>query len=92
MKKSRPILIGTAVLSGLDVLAAGAALGDVIGVTALALFVLGTKAVNTGFTVYVQGITTPTADVAAYQNATGQVVAGPAAGATNGTPVTVEAS
>lgn len=88
--KSRPVLITFAILAGLDVLGAGAALGDVIGIQTLALFVLGTKAVQTGMSFYVQGQVTPTVDVAAYQNDEGNVVAGPAAGATNGTPVTVE--
>lgn len=88
--KSRPVLITFAVLAALDILSTGAALGDVIGIKALALFVLATKAVQVGMSFYVQNGVVPTRDVAAYQNNVGQVVAGPAAGATNGTPVTVE--
>ncbi len=60
--RPRPVIVMTAVLAGLDVLAAGAALGDVIGVTALALFVLVTKAINAGWSVYVQSVVTPLAD------------------------------
>lgn len=89
MTKSRPVLITFSVLAGLDVLSAGAALGDVIGVKVLALLVLATKAVQTGMSFYVQGQVTPQADVAAYVNDHGSVVAGPAAGVTNGVLVDV---
>lgn len=87
--KSRPILIGNSVLAGLQVLAGAAALSDAIGATAFGLFAIGVAAVQVGFNTYVQGTVVPVADVAAYANNDGEVVAGPAAGATNGTPVTV---
>lgn len=90
--KSRPVLIGNSVLAGLQVLAGAAALSDAIGDTTFGLFAIGVAAVQVGFNTYVQGVVTPTADVAAYQNTDGLVVAGPAAGPTNGTPVTVDAA
>lgn len=87
--KSRPVLIGNSILATLQVLASAAALGDVIGTTAFALFSIVVGALTVGFNTYVQGIVTPYQDVAAYQNDKGEVVAGPAAGPTNGTPVEV---
>lgn len=88
--KSRPVLITFSILAGLHVLTGAAALGDVIGTQAFGLLSIGVAAVEVGMTFYVQNGVVPTQDVAAYQNSAGQVVAGPAAGATNGTPVTVE--
>lgn len=87
--KSRPVLITFSVLAALDVITVGAALGDVIGLQALALLVLGTKAVQAGMSFYVQGQVTPNEDVAAYANSNGDVVAGPAGGVTNGERVTL---
>lgn len=60
--RPEPLLLATAVLSGLDVLLAGAAFGDLIGATALGLAVLGTKAINVGMAVYVRGKVTPIED------------------------------
>jgi hypothetical protein len=90
MTKSRPVLIVFSILAGLQVLTGAAALGDVIGDQAFGLFAILVAAVQVGMTFYVQNQTVPVMDVAAYQNSKGQVVAGPAAGATNGTPVLVE--
>jgi hypothetical protein len=90
MRKSRPVLITFSVLAGLQILTTGAALGDLIGVKLAAFVVLAGAAVQAGMSYYVQGVVVPEQDVAAYQNSAGQVVAGPAAGATNGTPVVVE--
>jgi hypothetical protein len=87
--KSRPVLVVFSILAGLDVLFAGAALGDVIGVKTVALGVLATKAVQVGLSFYVQSGVVPVQDVAAYINTSGRAVAGPAAGLTNGTPVAV---
>jgi hypothetical protein len=89
MTKSRPVLLGNSILAALQVLASAAALGDVIGKTPFALFSIVVGAVAVGWNVYVQGIVTPQADVAAYVNSAGEVVAGPAAGVTNGKTVDV---
>jgi hypothetical protein len=89
MPKSRPVLITFSILAGLQVLAGGAALGDVIGDTAFGLFVLAVAAVQVGMTFYVQNQVVPTQDVGAYVNSAGSLVAGPAAGVTNGKSVDV---
>lgn len=90
--KSRPVAITFSVLAGLQILTAGATLADVIGEQVAGLLVLAVAAVQAGMSFYVQSTVTPAGDVAAYANNAGEMVAGPAAGATNGTPVTVEAS
>jgi hypothetical protein len=93
MPKSRPVLIVFSILSGLDVLFGGAALGNIIGVDTLALCILGTKAVQVGMTFYVQGTVTPTKDVAAYDAGDQRgIVAGPAAAPANGVPVDIVVS
>ena len=89
MPKSRPVLITFSILAGLQVLSGGAALGDVIGTTAFALFVLVVAAVQVGMTFYVQNQVVPVPDIGAYVNSEGQLVAGPAAGVTNGKTVDV---
>lgn len=88
--KSRGIVIFGSILAALQFLAGAAALADIIGKTPFALFVIGVGAVQVGWATYQQGVVVPTQDVAAYMNSSGNVVAGPAAGATNGTPVVVE--
>ena len=91
MKSSRPVLIIFSVLAGLQVLSAGAALGDLIGHVYFGLFGLAVASVQVGMTFYVQNQTVPIGQVAAY--VTGgdnpSVIAGPAAAATDGTEVTV---
>jgi hypothetical protein len=89
MTKSRPVLIGNSILAALQVLSGAAVLSDVLGPTVFALFVIAVAAIQVGFNTYVQGIVTPQADVAAYVNAEGAVVAGPAAGVTDGKTVDV---
>lgn len=89
MTKSRPVLLGNSILASLQVLSGAAVLGDVLGPTVFALFVIAVAAVQVGFNTYVQGLVTPQADVAAYVNEKGEVVAGPAAGVTNGKTVDV---
>lgn len=89
MMKSRPLLIGNSVLASLQVLTGAAALGDIIGTTAFALFVIAVAAAQVGFNTYVQGIVVPTQDVGAYTNGDGDMVAGPASGVTNGKGVEV---
>lgn len=90
MSKSRPVLIVFSILAGLQVFTAAATVADVLGPTAMGLIVAAIGAVQVGLSFYVQNLTVPVQDVAAYQSSSGQVVAGPAAGATNGTPVIVE--
>lgn len=94
MNKSRPVLIVFSILAGLQVLSAGAALSDIVGPAVFGLFALGVAAVQVGMTFYVQNLTVPLADVAAYVSGgpTPAVIAGPAAAVTNGTVVTVEES
>lgn len=91
MNKSRPVLIVFSILAGLQVLSGGASLGDVIGKDTAGLFILLIAAVQVGMTFYVQGLTVPVGDVAAY--VTGgdnpKLVAGPASSTTNGAAVTV---
>ena len=89
MSKSRPVLIVFSILAGLQVLTGAAALGDVIGQEAFGLFAIGVAAVQVGMTFYVQNMTVPQGDVAAYVNSRGDVVAGPAGGVTNGKLVEV---
>jgi len=90
MQKSRPVLIGNAILASLQVLSGAAVLGDVLGPTVFAMLVIAVAAIQVGFNTYVQGMVVPQEDVAAYANADGKVVAGPAAGVQNGVPVMVE--
>lgn len=92
MTKSRPVLIIFSILAGLQVLTAGATLGDVIGAKAAAFVVLASGAVQAAMSFYVSGQVTPNENVAAVQNPQGVLVAGPAAGPTNGTPVDVSPS
>ncbi len=89
MTKSHPVLVGNSILATLQVLAGAAALGDILGQTAFTLFTIAVAAATVGFNTYVQGLVTPQADVAAYVNSAGEVVAGPAAGVTNGKTVDV---
>jgi hypothetical protein len=89
MNKSRPVLITFSILAGLQVLSGGAALADVIGKDVFGLFVLGVAAVQVGMTFYVQNTVVPSGDVGAYTNTDGVMVAGPAAGVTNGKVVEV---
>lgn len=87
--KSRPVLIGNAILAALQILTGAAVLSDVLGTTVFGLFVIAVAAVQVGFNTYVQGTVVPYQDVAAFQNSSGEVVAGPAAGVTNGKSVDV---
>lgn len=88
--KSRPVVIFGSVLAALQFLASAAALGDMLGKDKFAMFVIGVGAVQVGWAAYQQSTVVPVADVAAYTDKMGTVVAGPAAQPTNGTPVTVE--
>lgn len=85
--KRNPVLVVMSTLAALQVLVGGAALGDVIGVKAAGLFVLGVAAVQTGVQFYVRGRVTPTDSVVAQRTDAGVVVAGPSAQAPTGVQV-----
>lgn len=87
--KSRPVLITFSILAGLQVLTGGAVLTDVIGEKFAGFFILVVSAVQVGMTFYVQNLTVPYRDAVAFVDGQGDVVAGPAAPLTNGTPVDV---
>lgn len=88
--KSKPVLIIFSTLAGLQVLTAGAALGDVIGGKQASFAALVVAAAQIGMTFYVQNQTVPLQNVAAYESGTpAGVVAGPAALPANGVPVDV---
>ncbi|MDE9365973.1 hypothetical protein PZ938_10195 [Luteipulveratus sp. YIM 133132] len=81
--RRRPVVVVMSVLAALQILTAGAALGDVIGAKAAALCVLVVAAAQSGIQFYVQAQVTPNGDVAAQVDAAGtdhaEMVAGPAA-------------
>jgi len=84
------VLVG-AILAGLQILNGGAALGDVIGAQAFGLFALLVAAFQAGWQFYTSATSVPTNAVAAVTlPKTGEVVAGPAAVAPDGTPVNVQ--
>lgn len=89
MNKTRePLLIWSSILVVLQILAGGAALGDVIGLNAAGLFILVVAALQGGTQFYIRGQVTPNVDVAASVVA-GEVVAGPASPQPDGSPVAV---
>lgn len=87
MKTREPLLIWSSTLAALQVIAGGAALGDVIGLKAAGLFILVVAALQVGTSFYVRGQVTPTSTVAAQRDPDGVLVAGPAAAAPTGTAV-----
>lgn len=89
MPKSRPVVIIFSILAALDIITATAGLNDMIGVKVAFFLIMATKAIQAGMTFYVQNIVVPVVDVAAYRSDTQGVIAGPAAAATDGTPVVV---
>lgn len=76
MSKSRPVIVIMSILAGLQILAAGAALADVVGMKTAALFVLAVAAAQGGMQFYVQSVVTPVQDVVAYRDKSGTVVPG----------------
>lgn len=88
MKTREPLLIWSSILVVLQILAGGAALGDVIGADSAGLFILAVAALQGGTQFYIRGQVTPNVSVAASVVA-GDVVAGPAAPQPDGSPVTV---
>lgn len=87
--KSRPVIIIFSILAGLQILSNAGGLSEVLGAKIFFLFGILVAATQVGMTFYVQNTVTPNQDVAAYANKDGQVVAGPAAGVTNGKTVEV---
>jgi hypothetical protein len=81
-----PVLLWMSLLAGLQVLAGGAALTDVIGGELAGLLVLTVAALQTGVQFYVRGQVTPWQDVISVRTAAG-AMAGPAHTAPTGTPV-----
>jgi hypothetical protein len=59
--KNEPVLLWSAVLVGLQVLTAGTALSDVIGLKVAGLFILIVATLKAGTAFYVRGQVTPTA-------------------------------
>lgn len=86
-KPRNPVLVVMSTLAALQVLVAGSALADVIGVKLAGLLGLMVAAVQMGVQFYVRGQVTPWDAVVAQVNDTGTIVAGPAAQTTTGTPV-----
>jgi hypothetical protein len=85
-RASRPVVITMSTLAGLQVLAAGSALADVVPADVAALFALMVAAAQAGVGVYVQSLVTPWQDVIAKVTPDG-AVAGPAHSAPTGSPV-----
>lgn len=86
-----PLLIWSSILVGLQILAGGAVLGDVVGPIAAGMFVLIVAALQGGTQFYQAGQTTASAEVVAQVGPAGVgVVAGPASTTPNGQPVKVE--
>jgi len=90
MNKNRTVIVVTGILAMFQFLAGAAMLADYIGDKPAGIFVLLVGSVQAGWAIIQQALTVPVGDVAAYVDNSGQVVAGNAAGATNGTPVMVE--
>jgi len=84
-----PLLIWSSILVGLQILAGGAALGDVVGLQAAGLFVLIVAALQGGTQFYQAGQVTASAEVVAVVGPQGDTVAGPASVENDGTPVNV---
>lgn len=87
--KREPLLIWSSVLVTLQVIAGGAALGDVIGGKVAGLCILIVAGAQAGTSFYVRGQVTPTASVLARTDSSGASVAGPASGIVDGHPVAV---
>lgn len=89
MKK--PLLVWSSILVGLQILAGGAVLGDVVGPLATGMFVLAVAALQGATQFYQAGQVTASAEVVAQLGPAGVgVVAGPASVEPNGLPVKVE--
>lgn len=74
-----PVVIGSSILAGLQVLVAGSALADVLDPKIASLLALVVAALTAGWGAYTRGLVTPVADVAARETHAGDLVAGEAA-------------
>ena len=77
--KREVLLVWTSILVALQILTAGAALGDFIGEDVAGLCILIVAALQGGTVFYVRGQVTPNANVAARLTSDGHIVAGDAA-------------
>lgn len=75
----RPVLTTMSILAGLQILAGGAALGDLVGAKPAAAAVLVIAAIQGGVQFWVQAQVTPLSMVAARRGDDGRVTLGPAA-------------
>lgn len=90
LPKREPVVLVMSILAGLQILTAGTALADVIGVKLAGLLVLATAATQAGVQFYVRGQVTPTVNVAAeVARAAAPAQAGPASDLPTGTDVQV---
>jgi hypothetical protein len=92
MHKSRGVVIFGSILAALQFLAAASALSDMIGKETFGIFVIAVGAIQIGWSFYQEEQVIPYQDAAAYVDRSGQVVAGPAGGVTNGKLVDVTES
>jgi hypothetical protein len=86
MNTPRPVLIALSILAGLDVIVAGAAFQEVIGLQAAGLTVLAMAAIKVGVAFYLQGQVVPLSSTVAYVR-DNSVQAGGAATQQTGTPI-----
>lgn len=89
MNKSRPVVIIFSILAGLQILSNAGGLSEILGPKVFFLLGILVASVQVGMTFYVQNSVVPQAEVGAYTNNQGDMVAGPASGVTNGKGVEV---
>lgn len=75
---SKPVLIVTSVLAGLNVVTAGLGVLEVVPAKVVGIIALATAAVAAAVGAYLQGVVVPLNAVAARVTGDGQLVAGPA--------------
>lgn len=63
----KPVLIAMSILAGADVLTAGSAFSNLIGLDTAAFIILILAAIKVGMAFYLQGQVTPFSNVVAYQ-------------------------
>lgn len=78
-KQSRPVVIMSSVLAGLNVFVAGTAFVEVVPKWVSGLAALAVASTTVGWGAYVHSVVTPYAQVAARRLPSGDQVAGPAA-------------
>lgn len=87
--KPQPILVFMSVLVALDVMVAGAALGNVLKPDLVGFLLLIMAGLKMGSAYYIRGQVVPLSDVGAFVNDQRQMVAGPASVVPDDEPVTV---